>query len=251
MNKILLQIKKLKKYYKKNKLITRALDGISLDIYAGEILGLLGVNGAGKTTLSSLLATLHPATSGEILFNGKSIYKNICKYREHIGYCPQKPNLNFNLTVEQNIKFAGSYFGLSKKEIESKTNKLIEEYQLDKYRESNPGDLSGGYKQRVLLARSLIHDPKLIILDEPTVGLDPHIRHQLWETIRNLKKKGVTVILTTHYLDEAEILSDRICLLDKGKIKLIDTPKNLTSAYQKSRLEDVFLQLMHEEAKED
>lgn len=249
MNKILIQIKNLKKYYKKNKNITKALDGITLDIYEGEILGLLGVNGAGKTTLSSLLATLHPATDGQILFNNKSIYDDICKYRESISYCPQKPNLNFDLTVEQNIRFAGSYFGLSSQEIENRTNKLIKKYKLENYRNSNPGDLSGGYKQRVLIARSLIHNPKFLILDEPTVGLDPDIRHQLWETIRELKKQGVTVILTTHYIDEAEALSDRICILNKGIIKLINTPANLLKKYKKNKLEDVFLHLMQEETK--
>lgn len=112
---------------------------------------------------------------------------------------------------------------------------------------SKPEVLSGGYKQRVVIARSLMHNPKLVILDEPTVGLDPHIRHQLWESIRELKNEGVTVILTTHYLDEAEILSDRICILDKGIIKLIDTPENLKSIHQQSKLEDVFIKLMHEE----
>lgn len=245
MNEILLKIKNLKKHYQNG--LIKALDGVNLNIYQGEVLSLLGVNGAGKTTLSSLLATLKPATSGEILFEGKNIYENINNFRENIGYCPQKPNLNFNLTVQQNIEFAGAYFGLDKKEIKIRTKKLIAEYQLGKYINSDPDDLSGGYKQRIVIARSLIHKPKLLILDEPTVGLDPHIRHQLWETIRSLKNEGVTVILTTHYIDEAEILSDRICVMDKGKIKLIDTPENLTAIYQKSRLEDVFLQLMHEE----
>jgi len=118
---------------------------------------------------------------------------------------------------------------------------------LQKYLDSKPDVLSGGYKQRVLIARALMHNPKLIILDEPTVGLDPHIRHQLWENINTLKKEGVTVLLTTHYLDEAEVLSDRICILDKGKIKLIDTPENLKNIHQMGKLEDIFIKLMKEE----
>lgn len=246
-NNILIKIIDLKKYYVEKHKATKALDGISLDIYKGEIIGLLGANGAGKTTLSSILATLHPATDGQILFNGNSIYKDINNYRRKIGYCPQKPNLFNDLTIKQNLYFAGKFFDLSEEEINKKINYFSIKYQLEDYLNSKPDVLSGGYKQRVLIARSLMHNPKLLILDEPTVGLDPHIRHQLWETIRELKKEGVTVILTTHYLDEAEILSDRICILDKGKIKLIDTPTNLNSIYQKSRLEDVFLQLMHEE----
>ncbi|MFC1894993.1 ABC transporter ATP-binding protein [Candidatus Dependentiae bacterium] len=249
MNNILIKIKNVKKYfYDKNKTI-KALDGINLDIFKGEIIGLLGANGAGKTTLSSIIATLHPATEGDILFDEKSIYKDINNYRYQIGYCPQKPNLFNDLTVKQNLYFAGKFFEIPESEIQKRINDFTNKYQLQAYLDSKPDVLSGGYKQRVLLARSLMHNPKLLVLDEPTVGLDPHIRHQLWETIRELKKQGVTVILTTHYLDEAEILSDRICILQKGKIQLIDTPKNLNTTYQKSRLEDVFLQLMHEEAK--
>jgi len=221
-----------------------------LTIYQGEILGLLGVNGAGKTTLSSIITTLHPPTAGDLLFQGQSIYKNINHYRKHVGFCPQKPNLLGTLTVKQNLVFAGRYFNLSEETIKQRLDELVEKYALSKYLDSNPGILSGGYKQRVLLARALMHNPKLVILDEPTVGLDPHIRHKLWENIRDLKKENVTVILTTHYLEEAEILSDRICILDKGVIKLVDTPENLKSAYQQSRLEDVFIQLMKEETEE-
>ena len=248
MNNILIKIIDLKKYYVDKTKTTKALDGISLDIMKSEVIGLLGANGAGKTTLSTILATLHPATEGEVLFEDKSIYDDINNYRHHIGYCPQKPNLFNDLTVKQNLYFAGKFFDVPEDQITKKINDFSEKYELGNYLDSKPDVLSGGYKQRVLIARSLMHNPRLLILDEPTVGLDPHIRHQLWETIRELKKAGVTIILTTHYLDEAEILSDRICILDKGKIKLIDTPTNLNSAYQKSRLEDVFLQLMHEEA---
>jgi len=249
MHKPLIKIKNLKKYfYDKNKTV-KALDGISLDIHESEILGLLGVNGAGKTTLSSILATLHPPTDGEVLFGDQSIYKDINSFRKKIGFCPQKPNLINHSTVKQNLIFAGRYFGLEESEIKTRVDELVEQFDLSKYADSKPFVLSGGYKQRVLLTRSIIHKPKLVILDEPTVGLDPHIRHQLWENIRDLKSQGITVILTTHYLDEAETLSDRICILDKGKIRLIDTPENLKSVYQKSKLEDVFIQLMKEEPK--
>lgn len=247
--KILLKILNLKKYYFDKKQTIKALDDVTLDIYEGEVLGLLGVNGAGKTTLSSLLTTLHPPTDGNVIFHGQSIYKDINSYRRFIGYCPQKPNLINDLTVEQNLLFDGRYFGLSEDEIQSRMKELVKKYELSKYLKSKPDVLSGGYNHRVLLARSLMHNPKILILDEPTVGLDPHIRRQLWENIRNLKKEGVTIILTTHYLDEAEILADRICILDKGKIKLIDTPENLKNVFQKSRLEDVFIKLTHEETK--
>lgn len=247
MENVFINILNIKKYYQNSNHTIKALDDVSLDIFQGEIITLLGVNGAGKTTLSAILATLHPATSGDILFNGKSIYQDILQYRLLIGFCPQSPNLIYELTIEQNLLFAGRCFGLDEVQIKSRFDELVERYTLGRYLKSKPNVLSGGYKQRVLIARSLMHNPKMIILDEPTVGLDPHIRHQLWENIRKLKEDGVTVILTTHYLDEAEILSDRICILDNGVVKLIDTPENLKNVYQMSRLEDVFLQLMKEE----
>jgi ABC-2 type transport system ATP-binding protein len=259
MQNKLIEIQNLKKHYISKNKTTRALDGVSLDIFEGEIFGLLGVNGAGKTTLSSILASLHPPTDGLVLFRDtasredtaspklKSIDENINEYRNFIGFCPQKPNLINELTVKQNLIFAGRYFALPEQDINRKLDELTEKYMLAQYLDSKPGTLSGGYQQRVLIARALMHNPKLLILDEPTVGLDPHIRHHLWENIRDLKNNGITIILTTHYLDEAELLSDRICILDKGKIKLIDTPENLKSSYQKEKLEDVFIQLMKEE----
>lgn len=244
MKQIFLHITNLKKYFKSNGTIIKALDGISFEIFTGEIISLLGVNGAGKTTLSSILATLHPATSGDILIYGKhSVHKDLYQYRQLVGYCPQKVNLDTNLTVRENLEFAGRYMGMAASTIKQQINYLLNKYELNKYKDSKPDILSGGYSRRALIARSLIHNPKLLILDEPTVGLDPHIRHQLWETIIMLKNQGVTVILTTHYLDEADVLSDRICILDKGKVKLIDTPARLKTEYQKSRLEDVFIQL--------
>lgn len=243
-----LQIKDLKKiYFSKGRPITEALRGISLDLYEGEIFGLLGVNGAGKTTLSTLIASLHPPTSGQILWNGKSIYEDILSYRRIIGFCPQKPNLDRIFTLEENLIFAGRCYGMSTSEAQKQKETLIDQFELRDYAKSYVDYLSGGYKQRFLIARSLMHKPKLVILDEPTVGLDPQIRHQLWKIILSLKERGVTVILTTHYLDEAETLSDRVCIIDKGRLRLIDTPENLKQNYQKGKLEDVFLQLMQEE----
>lgn len=237
------------KHVGKNYGARKALDNVSLTIFKGEILGLLGVNGAGKTTLSSIIASLIPATHGEVLYEGKSIYEQISVYRRIIGYCPQKPNLNGMLTVRQNLERAAAYHFMPKEEAQSRIDELIKQFDLAKYQHEQPMVLSGGYKQRVVIARSLLTNPELVILDEPTVGLDPHIRHQLWEIIRELKKLNIAVILTTHYLDEAEVLSDRICILDQGNIKLIDTAENLKTAYQKSNLESVFLQIMHEESR--
>ena len=249
MSDILVEIKNIKKYYSHIGLpLKKALDNVSFDIYKKEIISLLGVNGAGKTTLSSILATLHPATEGDVLFNQKSIYKNINEYRRIIGFCPQKPNLLHDLTVEQNLIFAGRFFGMEESEIRKQTKKLIKNYELKEYVDSKPDTLSGGYRQRVSIARALVHSPKLVILDEPTVGLDPHIRHQLWDNIKMLRdEEEATVLLTTHYLDEAEVLSDRICILDRGKLKLIDSQGNLKALYGNKKLEDIFIKLMSEE----
>ncbi len=243
--KLLLSIKDVTKTYPGTPTIT-ALKGVNLDIYQGEILSLLGVNGAGKTTLSSIIATLHPATSGEILHNGISIYKDIISFRRIMGFCPQKPNIDAMLTIKENLIFAGRYFNLSPEIIEERSAALMEQFQLTKYADAKGSMLSGGYKQRFLLARTLMHSPKIVILDEPTVALDPHIRRNLWDIIKQLKNEGVTVLLTTHYIEEAEVLSDRVCILDQGVIKLIDTPDNLKKDYSKENLEDVFIKLMQE-----
>lgn len=223
-----------------------ALKGINLNIKPGQIISLLGVNGAGKTTLSSIITTLHPATSGDILFEGQSIYKNLINYRMQIGFCSQTSNLNEQLTLKQNLVLAGKYYNLSEKEINLRLEELIFKFDLRDYLDKKPTVLSGGYKQRFMLARSLIHKPKLIILDEPTVALDPHVRRQLWDFIKELKRDGISIILTTHYLDEAEVLSDLVCLLDKGKIRLVETPEKLMFDFKKGKLEDVFLELLED-----
>jgi ABC-2 type transport system ATP-binding protein len=246
MHQPLIQVQSVKKTYRDGSHTKEALKGVSLDIHEGEILGLLGVNGAGKTTLSTILAGLHPCNGGDILYKGKSIYEDVVAYRKIVGFCPQKPNLDLSLTLEENLIFAGRYHLMSLDDINSQINRLMDQFHLREYAKSKASVLSGGYKQRFLIARTLIHRPKLIILDEPTVGLDPHIRHQLWEQIVDLKKSGASVLLTTHYLDEAEHLSDRVCIIDAGSVKTIDTPKNLMELHQKGRLEDVFLKLMQE-----
>lgn len=247
---ILLQINNVTKTYQTKAQTIHALKGVNLTIYKGEILSLLGVNGAGKTTLSSIISTLHPATSGDILYNGQSIYSDLINYRKKIGFCPQKPNIDGALTLEQNLIFAGRYFHLSEDVIKERMDILMEQFGLKKYAKDFGSILSGGYKQRFVIARTLMHQPDLVILDEPTVGLDPHIRRNLWDVIKTLKERGVTVLLTTHYLDEAEVLSDRVCILDKGIIQLTDTPQNLKNSFQKANLEDVFVQMINESTEE-
>lgn len=249
MPKIFIKIASVKKQYTNEQGIKHALKGVSFDIYEGEILGLLGVNGAGKTTLSSIIAGIHPATSGDILYQGKSIYDDIVDYRRLVGFCPQKPNLDLTLSLEENLFFAGRFYGIPAHEVKERMGILMEQFNLQEYAKQKASVLSGGYKQRFLIARSLIHHPRLIILDEPTVGLDPQIRRELWHHILWLKARGSSIILTTHYIEEAEELSDRVCIIDAGEVKVIDTPSNLKKEHNSGRLEDVFLILTKQDAK--
>ena len=241
MPSLILQIQNVSKIYRSKAEPVHALDNVSIDIKQGEIFGLLGVNGASKTTLSSILATLHPPTNGKILFNGQSIYKNLLGYRKALGFCPQKQNLDLFLTVKENLVFAGRYFLLPEQKIQQRVAHLLEQLELTRYANFKIDALSGGTKQRVLIARALIHQPKIVILDEPTVGLDPDIRRKLWDIIAELKSDGITVILTTHYLDEAEALSDRVCILHNGKVLQIESVAALKEQHQQKKLEDIFL----------
>ncbi len=239
MHDVLLKINNITKSYGSK----RALKGVSFDIHEGEIFALLGVNGAGKTTLSGIIATLHPPTSGDIEFKGDSIYHDIITYRSHLGFCQQKPNLDPMLTLSQNLRFSAAYYQIPEERIEKRITTLADQFGLKPFLHKKASVLSGGYKQRFMIVRSLMHNPKLLLLDEPTVALDPHVRRQLWGKIKDLKDEGVTIILTTHYLDEAENLADRVCVLDNGSVKLIDTPEKLKSDFKKKNLEDVFIEL--------
>lgn len=227
-----------KQYVARNGQKIDALRGVTLDIYAGEVLALLGPNGAGKTTLASLLVTLTPPTSGDIYFEGKSIFEQIYHYRRLIGFCPQSPNLRPELTIEQNIYLSAKVYGLCNELAKIRTTELMDRYHLTKYKDYSIKDLSGGYKQRASIARAMVHEPQILLFDEPTVGLDPHIREELWNEIKKLRNAGLTIILTTHYLDEAELLADRVCILVNGQIKILDTPQNVLSSKNVKSLQE-------------
>lgn len=227
-----------------------ALDNVSVEVEKGEILSLLGVNGAGKTTLFSIMTGMKTSSSGSIYAYNENIYKNLSYYKSKIGHCPQKPNLDNSLTVYENLWFAGKFFLIKEENLKARIDLLGSKLNLTKYFNFNVDDLSGGYKQRVLIARALIHNPEILFFDEPTVGLDPHVRRNIWSIILELKNEGKTIILTTHYLDEAEYLSDRVCILEKGKVLMIEKAEDLKSMYKKKNLEEVFLHLMQEEQNE-
>ena len=237
----MISINNIRKVYKNNLGECEVLKGINLDIKEGEIIALLGLNGAGKTTLSSIIATLHPPTSGDILINGISIYKDLNNYRKNLGYCPQRTNLDKFLTIYENLYRSCFYYGLNSQQASEAVINALVRFNLERYADMKVYQLSGGYKQRVLIARACLHKPKIIIFDEPTVGLDSHIRRDLWNIITQLRQDGVTIILTTHYLDEAEYLSDRICILHHGEIKYLSTSDNLKKELQCLNLEEAFL----------
>ena len=245
MSTPLVSIRKVSKtYYRKRQPLKEAVKEASFDILQGEVFGLLGVNGAGKTTLSSIIASLHPPTSGDVVWQEKSIYDDLYNYRRQLGFCPQHPNIDKSLTIKENLYFAGRFYDMPKDAALRRRDELMERFNLASTGGSLSTELSGGQRQRFILARTLMHSPKLVILDEPTVGLDPHIQRELWDIIKELRADGVSILLTTHYLDEAEFLSDRICLIHEGTIRIIDTPDNLKKKHQKNNLEEVFLKFV-------
>lgn len=240
MNSILLSAENISKVRLLNKQPKTVLDNVSLQINHGEIVGLLGVNGAGKTTLASIIASLHPATSGDVKYNGNSIYTNLIDYRLKLGYCPQQPNFENNLSVRENLIFAGRYYGMPKLEITQQADVLMQKFELTQYAQTTPDKLSGGYQRRLLLARTLMHNPHLVILDEPTVGLDPYARRALLDAIKALKSNNIAVLLTTHYLDEVEQLTDRVYIIDQGHNVAQGTLAELNGKYQTATLEELF-----------
>lgn len=252
MNKII-QVNNLVKKYGD----FTAVDHISFDVYENEIFGLLGPNGAGKTSTLEIIETLRPKTSGNVLVDGMNIETHQNEIKRIIGVQLQAAGYYPNLSLSQLLDvFAGLYnISIDNKDILNSVNLL--DKAKNKYKE-----LSGGQKQRFSIATTLINKPKIIFLDEPTTGLDPQARRNLWDLIRNLKSNGTTVVITTHYMDEAEELCDRIAIVDSGRIVKLDTPDNLidnliASGFERKKqvkpanLEDVFLNLTGKELREE
>lgn len=220
----------------------RAVNNVDFEIYKGECFGFLGPNGAGKTTVMRMIHCFMPPTSGTINVFGMDVAKNSSIIKSKTGVMPQEDNLDIDLSVIENLIVYARYFDIPKKIALPRALKLLEFVELKEKSSINIKDLSGGMKRRLLLARSLINNPELLILDEPTVGLDPHSRHTVWDSLTELKSKGITLILTTHYMEEAEKLCDRVAIMDSGKILTTDTPTNLMSEHG-GNLEHVYLSL--------
>lgn len=208
-----------------------AVDDIDFEIHHGEAFGFLGPNGAGKTSTMRMIGAVSPVTEGELEVLGLDPMRDGARIRARLGVVPQENLLDFELTVFENILIYGRYFDLPKKEITERAGELLEFAQLTERRDDKVEPLSGGMKRRLTIARSLINEPDLLILDEPTTGLDPQARHILWDRLYRLKQQGVTLIITTHYMDEAEQLCDRLVVMDKGKIVAEGSPRSLIDDY--------------------
>jgi len=204
-----------------------AVNGIDFHVRKSESFGLLGPNGAGKSTTMRIIAATSQRTSGEVSILGKDPELEGPQIRAHLGVVPQQDNLDIQLTVSENLYVYGRYFGLSRKFINSKIDDLLEFAQLEEKRDVKVEALSGGMKRRLTIARALVSEPDILILDEPTTGLDPQARHILWDRLFRLKEDGVTLLITTHYMDEAEQLCDRLIVMDKGSIMAEGSPSEL------------------------
>ena len=208
-----------------------AVDGIDFEVAKGESFGLLGPNGAGKSTTMRIIAATSRRTSGTISILGRDPEEHGPQVRAHLGVVPQQDNLDTELTVSENLYIYGRYFGLSKKFVRDKVNELLAFAQLEEKRDVKVEALSGGMKRRLTIARALVSEPDILMLDEPTTGLDPQARHILWDRLFRLKEDGVTLIITTHFMDEAEQLCDRLIVMDKGKIMAEGSPAQLIRQY--------------------
>ncbi|SNR50790.1 ABC transporter ATP-binding protein [Lutibacter flavus] len=219
-----------------------AVNAISFEVKKGEIFGFLGANGAGKTTAMKMLIGIYKPTSGNAQVASFNVYKNPNEIKKNIGYMSQKFALYDDLTVKENITFFGGIYGLSRSQIKEKTAQLIEELNLQETVNQLVGTLPLGWKQKISFSVALLHNPKIVFLDEPTSGVDPITRRQFWEMIYETANNGTTIFVTTHYMDEAEYC-DRVSIMVNGNIEALDTPKKLKKQFNVVTMNDVFLKL--------
>ena len=217
-----------------------AVDGIDFDVAPGESFGFLGPNGAGKTSTMRMIGCVSPISDGTLTVLGQDPTTQGPRIRSRIGVVPQQDSLDTELTVRENIIVYGRYFGLTHSEVESRLPRLLEFATLESRAHSRIQELSGGMKRRLVLARALVNDPDLIFLDEPTTGLDPQARHQMWERLRLLLRQGKTILLTTHFMDEAERLATRLAVIDHGVMIASDTPRALLAKHVEPEVVEVY-----------
>jgi ABC-2 type transport system ATP-binding protein len=219
----MIRVNNLIKNYKK----VEALAGVDIHVKPGEIFAYLGPNGAGKTTTIRILTGLTQASSGSCCINGFNIEKEVRQAKQQYGLVPQAINLDQELTVQENLIIHGWLYKMKSSDISAKIDALLDYVELLDKKKSQVKTLSGGMKRRLMVARALLHGPKVLFLDEPTVGLDPAIRRKIWALIKKIQTGGTTILLTTHYIEEAEFLADRVAFLDKGRIVALDSPARL------------------------
>jgi ABC-2 type transport system ATP-binding protein len=221
-----------------------ALKGVSLDIRPGELFGLLGPNGAGKSTLIHCATGLAQPTSGTIEVFGNDAISHYEEARQAVGLAPQELNIDWFLTVEETLDYHAGYFGMPKRERRERTAELLKTFSLTEKRNERTRTLSGGMKRRLILARAMMHRPRLLILDEPTAGVDVELRLELWHYVQRINQEGTTILLTTHYIEEAEQLCDRIAFINHGTIVGEGTSAALAELYEVENLEDAYLALV-------
>ncbi|MEX2105955.1 MAG: ABC transporter ATP-binding protein [Solirubrobacterales bacterium] len=221
-----------------------ALRGVSLDIEPGELFGLLGPNGAGKSTLIHCTTGLAQPTGGTIQVFGHDAIGDYAEARQAVGLAPQEPNLDWFLTVAETLDYHAGYFGMPKRERRERTDELLETFSLTEKRDERTRTLSGGMKRRLILARAMMHRPRLLILDEPTAGVDVELRLELWHYVQKINQEGTTILLTTHYLEEAEQLCDKIAFIAEGQIVAEGTSTDVAERFGVSSLEDAYLALV-------
>ena len=216
-----------------------AVNDLSFEVNEGEIFGLIGPNGSGKTTTIRILTGLARPSSGDAYLNGFHIERDTLQAKRQCGLVPQTLNLDHELTVYENLNIHGKLFHMSRKEREEKIQELLEYVEIIERKHSPIKHLSGGMKRRVMVARAMMHSPRILFLDEPTVGLDPTIRRRIWSLIKKIQQNGSTIFLTTHYIEEAEFLADRVAFLDEGGIIAVDTPQNLMARLGQWALDEI------------
>ena len=216
-----------------------AVDSIDFDVAKGESFGLLGPNGAGKSTVMRMIGATSQRNAGQLTILGKDPEKNGPQIRAHLGVVPQQDNLDMQLSVTENLYIYGRYFGLPRKFVKGKIDELLAFAQLEEKRDAKVEALSGGMKRRLTIARALVSEPEILMLDEPTTGLDPQARHILWDRLFRLKEQGVTLVITTHFMDEAEQLCDRLIVMDRGKIMAEGSPASLIKDYSTKEVLEV------------
>jgi ABC-2 type transport system ATP-binding protein len=244
---LIVEIEALTKVYEGKQRVV-ALDGIDLEVEKGEIFGLLGPNGAGKTTTIGICTTRTLPTSGVVHIAGIDVVKNPAQARQFIGVVPQYNTLDRSLTIFENLYYHCRYFGFSHSNAKERSNELLAQFLLSERKSAYPAQLSGGLAQRVQIARAIAHRPTVLFLDEPSAGLDPQSRIAMWTAVQGLRKEGITVVLTTHYMEEADELSDRVGIVDRGRMLALGSPQKLKDTFGAQTI--IFLKLRNRDGAE-